>query len=479
MSRQVVDILKDLCAFNPNKSFDRVPLSQQQNRYAILVGRVENRTHLNQLKDFIANRDEEYAVTVDQPNLIIMESEKFEFMLEFITLYEDIEEIAEQCRNRAVSQDHLNPAVMKMVQKNLSFEKFRSVCRFYEQNDGINVDKVMDEHDALVAKTHKYFVQKGLSIDEAKSIALALSFYTGTKYEVVHRGASLIARRGNGANLERSEDELQEAVVTLYYLIKAVSYIPYYWGYVTRACQLSDDELNMYTAGSLVTWIKFNSSKKGKNVANGDFERRNTFFKIYSLTGRFIKQFSNFPEEDEVLFLPHSSFIVFHHDIAWHGTQHTIYMRQIELGMSRWSVMWVDDRIFDENWQNKEYMERAAAKALNKNVHFIPKSSTDSALSFLRSPFGQRLKNQETFRIVTDMYRDNENPPHNAGARLIKSLRKMKFRNLCLVFAGDKQKTVEIIQSELNSKEQESIEVTVNYCDLEAFVNFENSDTIF
>ncbi|CAF3709047.1 unnamed protein product [Rotaria sp. Silwood1] len=80
-------------------------------------------------------------------------------------------------------------------------------------------------------------------------------------------------------------------------------------------------------------------------------------------------------------------------------------MRQVELDLSKWSVLWVDNNIFDENWENKQHMETAAAKALNLNVHFIPKSTTNSALSFLRSSFGQRLKNQDTFRIVTDMTR--------------------------------------------------------------------------
>ncbi|CAF1480142.1 unnamed protein product, partial [Adineta steineri] len=83
-------------------------------------------------------------------------------------------------------------------------------------------------------------------------------------------------------------------------------------------------------------------------------------------------------------------------------------MRQVELGLSAWSVLWVDDNIFNPEWENKEHMEYAAAKELNKNVHFIPKSSTENALSFLRSPFGQILKNRNTFRIVTDMHRSNE-----------------------------------------------------------------------
>ena len=91
-------------------------------------------------------------------------------------------------------------------------------------------------------------------IDKAKATALAISFYTGTKNEAVSRGASLIARRSDGVVIdEKIVQELNEASIILYYLVKALSYIPYCWGYVTRSCQLKDDELNLYTHGALIT----------------------------------------------------------------------------------------------------------------------------------------------------------------------------------------------------------------------------------
>jgi hypothetical protein len=148
-------------------------------------------------------------------------------------------------------------------------------------------------------------------------------------------------------------------------------------------------------------------------------------------------------------------------------------MRQIELGLSDLSVLWVDDKIFVENWENKGHMESAAARALNANVHFIPKSTTKSALSFLRSSFGQRLKNKDSFRIVTDMNRENEKPAHNAGARLIKQLRELDFENKCLVFTLNQEKATEILQSELTSDEMESVFVTTTVSDLNEFINFQ------
>ncbi|CAF3911540.1 unnamed protein product, partial [Rotaria sp. Silwood1] len=308
------------------------------------------------------------------------------------------------------------------MENNASFDKLKGVCRKYEEASKLNVEKVMTEHADRSNRTYKFFLDKGLSEDDARASAFAIAFYTGSRSEACSRGASLVARRGNGIVVEqRTAEEMKEASIILYYLVKGLANIPYYWGYVTRACQLKDHELTMYTPGALITWLQFSSSKRGKQVAEGGgFENRNTQFKIYSLTGRRIQYFSNYDHEDEVLFLPHSTFFVFKHAITHHGAQHTIYMRQVELGVSTWSVLWVDDRIFVEDWENKAHMEYAAAKAMNMNVHFIPKSCTEYAISFLKSPFGQRLKNKNTFRIVTDMNRENERPVHNAGARLIK-----------------------------------------------------------
>ncbi|CAF1663685.1 unnamed protein product, partial [Didymodactylos carnosus] len=63
--------------------------------------------------------------------------------------------------------------------------------------------------------------------------------------------------------------------------------------------------------------------------------------------------------------------------------------------------------------------------------------NTNTAVAFLRSPLGERLKYQDAFRIVTDMNRLNENPSDNAGARLIKAVRELGFNNHCLIFTGD------------------------------------------
>jgi hypothetical protein len=429
----------------------------------IFLGQLLNREHLQK---FI----QQFQSTED--------TEKIELFLEHATIAknEDAMNLLSRREQHCIYEDHFNQFLYFKVQSKLSFENLKAVCRYYEQKThGGEADKIMIQHEERTRNSTPYFTDKHLSLDDAQGSALALSFYTGVNSEVVSQAASLIVRQSNGKILSESTvDAFDKAQVVLYYLVKALSYIPFYWGWTTRAVELSDDELIYYRPGCLITWIQFSSSKRGHEVAHTfNFSNRNTYFKIYSLTGRSIKDFSNFEKEDEVLYLPHSTFFVLKHEVNFHGTQHTVYMRQVELGLNDLCILWVDDKIFVENWENKRHMESAATRAFNTNVHFIPKSTTKSAMSFLRSSFGQRLKNKDSFRIVTDMNRENEKPAHNAGARLIKQLRELGFENRCLVFTWDQEKTEQILESELTSDEMESVQVTTTVSDLNIFINFQ------
>lgn len=136
-------------------------------------------------------------------------------------------------------------------------------------------------------------------------------------------------------------------------------------------------------------------------------------------------------------------------------------------------MLWVDDQIFNQDWENKRHMEKASTAGVHINVHFISKASTETALAFLESPFGKRLKNKETFRIVTDMKRLNEDKPDNAGARLLTEVRKMGFNCDCLVFTSDAKEANKQLDLVFDGKlDRKVIKVTTSPSDLEEFVNF-------
>jgi hypothetical protein len=398
------------------------------------------------------------------------DSEKCELFLADVTLYIEAYELVNNRKRYLVFEDNFQNSVASMIRdigQDNSFERLQQVCAKFESQTG------MEQHKETSSRSSAYFRNKGMNNDDAMACAFVLSFYTGSNvYQTVNRSASIIARHGNGeaTALEQTTDKFKEASLIMYHLIKALANIGFYWGIVSRAVTLDIKELEDYKPGNLVTWIQFSSSKKGDKPP-ATFASRNTIFIIYSLTGRCIQDFSNFPDEEEVLFPPHSTFLINHVEKTA-SRQNYIYMRQVELGLCKYSVMWVDDYIFFDWWENKEYMEKASTVGTEINVHFIPKAHTESALAFLRSDFGQRLKNRETFRIVTDMTRDGEIPPENAGARLLIAIRELGFDNQCLVFTMDEEGAWNKVNSLIQPSQRQNIIVTKKLPVLEDFINF-------
>jgi hypothetical protein len=403
------------------------------------------------------------------PDANAFDSPKCEIFMENVTLYAEGYELENNRKKYLVFEDNFQSGIASMIRdlgRKSSLKHLHHVCANFESEAG------MEQHKETSSRSHTYFRNKGMNNDDAMACAFVLSFYTGTNvYQTVNRSASIIARQGNGeATALEQSDKLKESSVIMYYLIKALAHIEFYWGVVSRAVTLNTIELEDYQPGNLVTWIQFSSSKKGEQPPK-IFAGRNTIFIIYSLTGRCIEKFSNFPDEEEVLFPPHSTFLV--NRVEKRSPMQTyIYMRQVELGLCKHSVMWVDDYIFFDWWENKEYMEKASTVGTDLNVHFIPKASTEAALAFLRSSFGKRLKNKETFRIVTDMTRDKETPPENAGARLLDAVRKMGFNNHCLVFTMDEQSARDKVNSLVTPSQRQNIIVTKDLSVLENFINF-------
>jgi hypothetical protein len=117
-------------------------------------------------------------------------------------------------------------------------------------------------------------------------------------------------------------------------------------------------------------------------------------------------------------------------------------------------------------------MERASTLGTEINVHFIPKSNTNAALAFLRSQFGERLKQSETFRIVTDMSRDNETPNDNAGVRLIYEIRRLGFNHPCMVFTGNASEGKKKLAKVFQDRTMGGIQVSESVSALDNFIHF-------
>jgi hypothetical protein len=255
-------------------------------------------------------------------------SEIVEQYLENAILYENIAQLVHKREDFALIEDDFGLALEKIMKdgKKPSFQNLKEACSKYDKEEDIGI------HSTKSNKTYWYFMDRGIPEDDAKAYAFAIAFYTGKYSWTLSKAANCTIRR-LGKQDQMYADNAQfdsKTAMIMYYLIKGLSHIDFYWGTVVRYVQLTEKDLQDYKPGEIVTWLQFSSADKGgKNMPWP--EERNTVFTISSLTGRSIRCFSNCnQEEDEVLFLPHSSFIVCH--VAYDGERrkNQIYLRQVQ-----------------------------------------------------------------------------------------------------------------------------------------------------
>jgi hypothetical protein len=210
-----------------------------------------------------------------------IDMESSETILEKIEII-DSEEIMRRRQRDLVYEDNFNPTILSMAKNRaFSFDKLKKVCSKYESQ------RSLEEHINRSGETAGFFRKKGLSKDDAQAVAFAVAFYTGSQcaedknnqYGGINRASSVIARQSNGeaiANIDQGD--MKDSAVILYYLIRGLAHIPFYWGVCSRAIKLNDEQLREYEPGALVSWFQFSSSMKGSNAPPYFVERSNTFF---------------------------------------------------------------------------------------------------------------------------------------------------------------------------------------------------------
>jgi hypothetical protein len=239
----------------------------------------------------------------------------------------DFEQLSCATQYNSEIEDDFGPALEQMMKDGISpsFQNLMVACAKYDSEPYIAI------HREKSNVTYTYFTGRGVSEDDARAYGFAIAFYTGGYSAALNADATTIARRlvkQDQLYVDQAQVDARAAMI-LYYLVKGLSHIDFYWGEVVRYINLEDEDLQDYRPGELVTWLQFSSSDKGgQNMAH--FTDRNTTFIIYSLTGRSIQYFSNCAdEEDEVLFLPHSTFLVCDVIRDRNTRRNKIYLRQV------------------------------------------------------------------------------------------------------------------------------------------------------
>jgi len=357
------------------------------------------------------------------------------------------------------------------VSKKFSLNELKEAClRFLipkgktEVTD--SVKKEYEKHIKKMEETYKDFKTDILSTEEKKACALAISYYTGDKdnSDRTSQNTNAVLRSSNSQKIVADWNEGEKFYPIIYYLSKALSSLPFYWGFTLRCIDLSKEQAFSYQPGVVVTWLNWSSSAMGKKPTV--FSSRNCYFYIYSFSARDISNFSNYTEEKEALYPPFSHFLVFKNEI--NNGHHNIYMRQIEIGLYPNNIIWVDDNILNKDWENKRLMEIAYYNS--KVLKIIPKISTETALAFITS-FKDFINNGGCkYKIISDMTRYNESPSDNAGARFIKSLQDLGFRHLdVMIFTSSRQKALDELKK-LKAEINKNLVVTVKTSDAIQFL---------
>jgi len=142
-----------------------------------------------------------------------------------------------------------------------------------------------------------------------------------------------------------------------------------------------------------------------------------------------------------------------------------IWLREIRTGLSENVIIWADDELFQaaegQNTPTAELIQFIQAHGFQRNIQFVLKDSTETALAFIRSKiFAQSFVYAKNVKLMTDNTRPGEKnekygdeAQYLAGPLFIKETREYLGKTFqkkdtlkALIFCGDTQKCAENCQ---------------------------------
>jgi len=109
---------------------------------------------------------------------------------------------------------------------------------------------------------------------------------------------------------ERKPDTMEKMKGYLYFLQKALSKLPNLDKIVYRGVPDTNIVQKHYTHGTKVYWTSYSSTTTNLDQAQSFAGKTGVVFKIKVFTGKDIKDYSPFPDEDEVLLSPNMDLLV-------------------------------------------------------------------------------------------------------------------------------------------------------------------------
>ncbi|KAL4503992.1 hypothetical protein ABPG72_022622 [Tetrahymena utriculariae] len=291
------------------------------------------------------------------------------------------------------------------------------VSKFYNKNE--------------VQQTFQFardYIQKLKVNDYVKKIAIPITIWT----------SNLLYRQINQA---LSNNKFSDWIPYLREFINSIKHLPYYEGKAYRGIKDFTYQNFDYKVGNYVTWKNVISFSKSEKQARKFSSQEGALFEVKVISAKQIFPVSIFEEEQEVLLLPFSCFLVesIHKQ---KGSPMIIKMKEICVPRSIQVVIWVDDN------PNNNY----------KYAYKIEKQNPNVSIVFCKSTFeAERILNQfkwiahlEKFaiRVISDMVRVEEDGKTNqyAGIQLVELFfKQLKYNTEIMIFCNNVEQANKIL----------------------------------
>jgi CheY-like chemotaxis protein len=261
----------------------------------------------------------------------------------------------------------------------------------------------------------------------------------------------------------RSGDEQQIASWKVYMnkLMRGLRHVPVELNTkVYRGLSASSLDIDQLQVGQVLLFKAFTSCSKKKSVAQNFGQ---ILLKIKCKTGRYLKQFSAFPSEEEVLLSAFSCFKVVSVTPGTNTTKPIVKLEEVHERTDTRNVLWVDDNPIG----NKDIITHC----LKKGIVVAHVQSTEEALDYLDKHGYLLRRNRDGFRIISDMARkEGTIMNYYAGIDLLRELRSEKYgyNGQVLIYTGARH-----WQEKLNrSQEYGSVNITLKTSEADEFACF-------
>ncbi|EAR92422.2 polyubiquitin (macronuclear) [Tetrahymena thermophila SB210] len=244
--------------------------------------------------------------------------------------------------------------------------------------------------------------------EKIKKIALPITIWT----------TNLLYRQ---INQSLSNNTYSDWLPYLKEFMNSIKYFPYYQGKAYRGIKNFSYQDFDYKIGNYVTWKNIISLSLSEKQARKFSSLEGALFEIDVISAKQIFPVSVFQDEQEVLLLPFSCFLVQSIQIQ-EGSPMVIKMKEISVPRSIQVVIWVDDNPIN-NYKYANYIETQ-----NPNVSIVFCKTTYEANRIL-SQFNWIVHlEQSAIRVITDMVRIEEDGKTNQQAGL--ELAELLFKQL-------------------------------------------------